>query len=118
MSGRLTALYVFIGLLLIVGIFIPLLTEGFINSSIPNENSVAYGLIDFFITSHKFTFLWVGPAIETNLIFWLPDTLKDYVIKSFISFTYVPDLIMIPIMLIMALSLIYVVITLIPSIGG
>lgn len=117
-EGRLTALYVFIGLALIVGAFIPALIGAFEDTTMPNTESGVYGLISFFTESHSFSLLWVGPEVETNVILWLPDSAESYLISSFNAFTYLPDVLSIPLMILMALSLLYVVITLIPTVGG
>lgn len=120
-EGRLTALYVVLGVGLVLGIFIPALVNAFIDTSIPDTNSAVYGISSFFAEGVNFTIplpLIADPTIDLDLFGFLPESLESYFDSTWYSFTFLPDYLSIPIMIFLAVSFLYVLITLIPTVGG
>lgn len=110
---RLHALYIFIGLALIIGLATPNIVGAFQDVSVPNSQSAVYGLVDWFTDDWEL-FGW----IETNPISYMPQIMEDYFDSMFYSFTYLPDFMSIAIFVIMGILFIYLLVTLIPTVGS
>lgn len=115
-SGRLTALYVFLFCLILVSVIVPAVVGSFKDVSEPNELSVVYPLVNFF--TEGLTLKILAFTINLNILDWFPQAMTDYLTDAFYCMTYIPDWFALPLLIVMAFSLVYVVITLIPTIGG
>lgn len=107
--GRFTALVIFLLILLFVGGFLPAFLSPFMDISNPDKSSSVYIPISVI----KFV------GIDYNPVFLLlPSSFKTYMINALYSFTFLPDYISIPLLIIMFCCLMYVIITLVPTVGG
>lgn len=115
-EGRYSALLVFLVCLIIFGIGVPAFVGQFQDVSLPNTASAVYGIVSFMSGTITIDLLLFD--IDLGIFSLLPDSLEEYVHQSLYSFTFLPDLVSVPLFLFMGLSLLYVVITLIPTVGG
>ena len=117
--GNYIPLYIFLGLLLGIGVLLHLFISPIINTEEADVTSVIYPFIDFFTEGIQLDFPVINifgfnlmNGIDLDFFFWLPDNARNAMISYFNIFTYIPNLISLPIMIIMIVSLVYTIIKL------
>lgn len=115
MGGNYVPLYIFLGLLIFIGIAIPLILGDLIETENINQNSFSAPIVDVITNPINIEIplvsLFVG-ATDINIIDWFPQSIQESIKSYAIKLTYVPDVIAIPAMIIMLISLIWAVLML------
>lgn len=100
MSEGYTALLISFGIILLIGFFIPVCLSGFVPDEI-NENSFISDFTDHAVSG------WSFAGITINPFNWFGDNIKEFTIDQLTAFSYIPNTIAIPLLLISLISLIY-----------
>jgi hypothetical protein len=108
--GRFTAVIIFLVCFFIVGFFIPFLVSAFQDISRPNTSSSVYPLVKFMTST--------GGHVIMPFYFFLPTLMKESYNNVFNCFTYVPAPISLILLFTMVVCLVYIFLTLVPTVGG
>lgn len=103
-------LYISLGLIIIIGVILPLILLNFTETKqIPDENSILSPVINIIengVTIFSFNidlFSFFGETIKTNLITYLS------------AFAFIPNIILIPLLIIIITGILYTFIKLLPT---
>lgn len=102
-------LYVFLICLLVVGVGLPLFIGPFVDVSSYDSDSIIAPFITFLDQGLSISFFGLG-SFDLNVFFWLPQFAKDYMLNYLNTFSYIPNVLAVPLMLIMFISLSYTII--------
>ena len=115
-EGRFDALWIFLMMLVIVGGVIPPLISSFVDISQPDKSSFIYGAVSFFTEGVNFPILlW---TVHLDILSWFGESVKENIVLWLNAYTYLPNFLSVPLFIIMLFLAIYVLITLIPTVGG
>jgi hypothetical protein len=107
MLTKLDALIIFILSLIIIGVFIPSLISSFIDVSQPNKESIVLPVASFFKGLAWYSGGWVVALISPWFSF--PQTLLNYYNSMWNSYTFLPDWLSLPLLLIQFILILYVI---------
>ena len=102
-------LYITLGLIFIIGVGIPLMVSDFVDTSETVPDSAISPLVDLVENGISiFTF-------NINIFGFLGDTLQNALVDYLTIFSYIPDLILIPLIIIMIVGIAYTFIKILPT---
>lgn len=119
-SGDWFPLYLSLIILFLLGGLIPLIIQGFVSEGIYDESSFIAPLIN--VVDNGFTiaditlFGWnIWDGINFNPFDWFGADFNSFIINQISAFTFIPNYISIPLLIICILGLIYTLIKLLPT---
>lgn len=118
--GEWTPLYISLGIVFVVGFFIPMLVTGFVPEGQTNPNSFISGYVDFvengFTAGEVALFGWtVFEGINFNPFSWLGDTFHNFYLSQLQAFSFIPNVIAVPLLFISFIGVVYTVIKMLPT---
>ena len=110
-------------LVLVLGTFLTLFVAPFVDTNDPNENSSIYFVADFF--DNGISISWDVPIfgeISTQfdpigIFFSESNSIRIFIVDKINLMTYIPDVVIIPLMILVLMSLIYGVVAIIRGIS-
>lgn len=102
-------LYITLGLLFSVGVLMPLVIGDFVDVDNPPENSIMNPIVDLIENGISFF------TFELNIFSILGDDLQESLVNYVKTFAFIPNLILIPLIIIMIIGVGYTVIKLLPT---
>jgi hypothetical protein len=106
--SKFTALMLFIVSLIIIGGFIPSLIGSFVDTSQPNKDSIVMGVVGFFKDIGALFSIIPPFSLISHVVY-------DYYFSMWNSYTFLPDWLSLPLLLIQFFLLLYVIVI---GIGG
>lgn len=107
--GEYTPLFWSLGIIFLLGGFVPMFMSGFVDVSSPSPSSIVAPLSDRIDDGVKFFGFSFNPF---NL---LGSTLKSFFVKQVNSLSYVPNFLLFPLLIICILGFAYTLIKLLPT---
>jgi len=98
-------------LLFVVGFFIPLVVSSFVDTSVPSDNSFLSPFTDFI--DNGVTVL----GIHINPFGIFGPKFKTFILDQFNAFTYIPNIISLPIVVFIFVMFVYAILKLVPFVG-
>lgn len=101
--------------LVLIGFFMGIFVNPHFSSVDPNPSSALYGLVDFVENGVSYDLPVLG-TISFNPASWLwlgIDAVTDYFVDTLTSLTYLPNVLSIPLVVLLVIAFIFVVISLI-----
>jgi len=102
-------LYISLAIIFMIGVGVPLLVSDFIDTTTINQSSLMTPLVNF---------VQDGVSIfgfNLDLFGFLGDTLQNALVGYLTIFTYINDIILIPLIIIMITGIVYTVIKVLPT---
>lgn len=112
-GGDWLPLYISLGILFVLGGLIPILISGFVPDGEYNNEAFITPIRDFVENGIDID-LPLVPDITFSPFGWFGDDIQEYIVDKYNAFTYVPDLIAIPLLIIMLIGFFYTIIKLLP----
>lgn len=102
-------------ILFIIGFIVPLVISDFADEGTYNQNSYAVPMINFVENGFQFTLPVIGTK-TINFFNWFGDSFKTFVISQVSAFTYIPNAVSIPLLILSFVMLIYGILKLLPGV--
>lgn len=118
---RADAMFVVLLVTLILSIYIPMTIGAFRDLTDPDPNSAVYGVSKFFSQGIEMCLpvpIFDDPCINFDFFGLLPDSIENYFDRAWNVYTYLPDYLSLPILVVVCSCFVYVIVTLIPTVGG
>lgn len=102
-------LYITLGMLFIIGVFMPLVVSDFVDVESPPESSFLNPLITLFDEGVSiFTF-------NLDIFGFLGETIQTALVNYVSIFAFIPNILLIPLMIIMIIGVVYTIIKMLPT---
>jgi hypothetical protein len=108
--GDYTPLYISLGIIFIIGFIIPLSIGEFVDNSQPNPNSYVSSISDFVDTGFTISIFGFF-SFDINPFSLFGNGFKSFLVSQLNAFSYIPNVISIPLLIIILVGLVVSLIT-------
>jgi len=113
-GGDYGGIVIALSILFVIGFIVPVCISPFVATGEYNYNSIAVPFIDFVANGVPMNWVPLVPNFSINIFGIFGDGFQDFMVSQLEAFTYIPNLVTIPLLLLSFVLLVYSIIKLIP----
>jgi hypothetical protein len=113
-GGDYGGIVIALSILFVIGFIVPLCISPFVESGEYNQNSIAVPFIDFIENGVGMDWVPIVPDFSINIFGIFGDGFQNFMVSQLEAFSYIPNIVAIPLLLFSFILFVYSIIKLIP----